>query len=199
MTNREALLEAAMASLQERGYADATARDIATRAEVSLGAIGYHYGSMQRLLDAALVEGVGRWFRPFIDQLSGPVGDGPRPDSALESLLGTLDANRPLAVTYFEALLRADRSSELRATLATEFDALRRALTGRIERLVGAEPPSRRPEPEVAASLLMAAFDGLIIQWLLDPEQLPSGEQIAETLHRAANVVAANLAPGAPT
>jgi AcrR family transcriptional regulator len=43
MTNREALLEAALASLQDKGYADTTARDVANRAGVSPGAIGYHY------------------------------------------------------------------------------------------------------------------------------------------------------------
>jgi hypothetical protein len=32
----------------------------------------------------------------------------------------------------------------------------------------------------------MAVFDGLIMQGLLDPGRLPAGEEIAETLRRAA-------------
>jgi AcrR family transcriptional regulator len=50
MTNREALLEAALASLQDKGYAETTAREVANRAGVSLGAIGYHYGTLKRNL-----------------------------------------------------------------------------------------------------------------------------------------------------
>jgi hypothetical protein len=38
----------------------------------------------------------------------------------------------------------------------------------------------------------MAAFDGVIIQWPLDPDQLPSGQLIAETLRRAAALAPAD-------
>lgn len=184
MTNREALLEAAIASLQDRGYADATARDVATRAGVSLGAIGYHYGSTQSLLDAALAEGVRRWFEPSISLLSSPA-EMPTPEriaSTLDELFYALAQNRPMVIAYFEALLRAERSSDLRATLATEFDGLRTALVRGIEVVRPETPASTRTDPSVAASLIMAGFDGLIIQWLLDPERLPSGKQILETL-----------------
>lgn len=191
VTNRKALLEAAIASLQDRGYADATARDITARAGVSLGAIGYHYGSTQQLLDEALMEGVRRWFEPFIALLSRSeevpaVGQlGP----SLARLLETLNANRPLVVAYFEALLRAERAPELRVALAADFQALRSELAKGVERWVADGRAGGRPDPEVAASLLMAAFDGLIIQWLLDPARLPSGPQIAETIQRAANAI----------
>jgi AcrR family transcriptional regulator len=56
MSNREALLESAITSLQEKGYAGTTARDVAAGAGVSLASIGYHFGTVQELLDAALAE-----------------------------------------------------------------------------------------------------------------------------------------------
>ncbi len=34
----------------------------------------------------------------------------------------------------------------------------------------------------------MATFDGLIIQWLLAPERVPSGQLIADTLKRTATL-----------
>ena len=94
MTNREALFESAIAVLQDKGYADTTARDIAGGAGVSLGAIGYHFGSTQKLLDAALAEGVRRWLEPLIGYFSQP----PAPPTleqfgpALESLFTTLNS-----------------------------------------------------------------------------------------------------------
>ncbi len=44
----------------------------------------------------------------------------------------------------------------------------------------------------------MATFDGLIIQWLLDPQRLPSGPRIAETLQRVATLVPVGTAQASP-
>jgi len=84
---------------------------------------------------------------------------------------------------------RYDRVAALHTgALAADFDALRTAMTDGIEALQGEQPPSRRVDPEVSATLIMAGFDGLIIQWLLDPTRLPTGAAIAETLQRAADL-----------
>jgi AcrR family transcriptional regulator len=191
MTNREALLGAALASLQDKGYADTTAREVASRAGVSLGAIGYHFGSLQELLDAALAGAVRDWIEPLIGLISEPNALpalhqlGP----ALDGLLGTLDSNRPLVIAYFEALLRAERSPDLRTVLARDFHALRTTLTSAIEHILAHQPDSLPPDPQATASLIMATFDGLIMQWLIDPQRVPSGHLIAETLQRAATLV----------
>lgn len=192
MPNREALLESAITSLQEKGYAGTTARDVADGAGVSLGAIGYHFGTVQELLDAALAEAVRRWFEPLIGLLSRP---RPPPTFeqlglALDGLLDTLAGHRPLVIAYFEALLRAERSPPLHTALAADLDAFRRALTAGIQSLLAGQPESASPDPPAAASLVMATFDGLIIQWLLAPEQVPSGRLIADTLKRTAILAA---------
>jgi AcrR family transcriptional regulator len=192
MNNRNALLEAAITSLQEKGFAGTTARDVADGAGVSLGAIGYHFGTVQELLDAALAEAVRRWFEPLIGLLSRPQPPpsfeqlGPALDGALDTLAG----HRPLVIAYFEALLRAERSLPLRAALAADLDAFRAALTGGIQAVLTGQPVSASPDPQAAASLVMATFDGLIIQWLLAPGQVPSGQLIADTLQRAAALTA---------
>ncbi len=192
MPNRDALLESAITSLQEKGYAATTARDVADGAGVSLGAIGYHFGTVQELLDAALAEAVRRWFEPLIGRLSGPQPP-PTLDQlapALDGLLDTLAAHRPLVIAYFEALLRAERSPPLRAALAADLDAFRQALTAGIQSLLAGHPEPVSLDPQTAASLVMATFDGLIIQWLLAPEQIPSGRVIADTLKHTAILAA---------
>jgi AcrR family transcriptional regulator len=194
MSNREALLESAITSLQQKGYAGTTARDVADGAGVSLGAIGYHFGTVQELLDVALAEAVRRWFEPLIGLLSRsqPPPTFEQLGPALDGLLDTLAGHRPLVIAYFEALLRAERSPALRTALAADLDAFRTALTGGIQNLLAGQPESASPDPGAAASLVMATFDGLIIQWLLAPEQVPSGQQIADTLKRAADLAAVN-------
>lgn len=188
MPNREALLEAGIACLQEKDYADTTARDIARRANVSLGAIGYHFGTTDNLLHEALAEAVRRWLDPLIGLISTapalltPAQLGP----AIDRLLETFKTNRPLVLAYFQALLRAQHAPDLRSAMAADFDALRAAITTGVEQLQATQPKSRRLDPEVCATLVMAVFDGLIMQGLLDPDHLPAGEEIAETLRRAA-------------
>ncbi|HVC07017.1 MAG TPA: TetR/AcrR family transcriptional regulator [Solirubrobacterales bacterium] len=188
MTNREALLEAGIACLQDKGYADTTARDIAGRAGVSLGGIGYHFGSTDDLLHEALAEAVRRWLEPLIGLISTVPSSLTREQigPAIDRLLETLNTNRPLVVAYFEALSRAEHAADLRSAMAADFDLLRAALTTGIEQLQAEQPKSRRLDPEVSANLVMAVFDGLIVQWLLDPSRLPTGEAIAETFQRAA-------------
>jgi AcrR family transcriptional regulator len=168
-------------------------------ANVSLGAIGYHYGTVQELLDAALVEGVRRWLKPraaALSQAQPPPLEQLGP--ALNRLLESLSSNRPLVIAYFEALLRAERSPALRPALAGDFNALRTTLTSGIEQTLVHRKHEASPDPQTAATLIMAAFDGLIIQWLLDPDQIPSGQLIAETLQRAATLAPADRPFNAP-
>jgi AcrR family transcriptional regulator len=188
--NRAALLEAGIACLQDKGYADTKARDIAGRAGVSLGAIGYHFGSTDELLHEALAEAVRRWLEPLIGLISTVPErvERDRLGPALKSFLETLGANRPLVLSYFEALLRAEHAGELRSAMAADFDALHAAIKVGVNQLQAGQPKSRRVDPEVAATLIMAMFDGLIVQWLVDPARLPPGEAIAQTLQRAARL-----------
>lgn len=200
ITNRQALLEAALASLQDKGYADTTAREVANRAGVSLGAIGYHFGSMQQLLDAALAEGVRRWFKPLIRQLTGPQALPPieQLGPSLDRWVQTLSRNRPLVIAYFEALLRAERSPSVQTMLAADFQELRTALTTAINQLLARHQPEPvSPDPQAAASLIMATFDGLIIQWLLDPQRVPDGQLITDTIQHAATLLSTNPATAA--
>ncbi|MGH3910201.1 MAG: TetR/AcrR family transcriptional regulator, partial [Pseudonocardiaceae bacterium] len=61
MGNREALLAGAKQCLYEKGYGRTTARDIAAASGVSLAAIGYHFGSKEALLNAALMQATMEW------------------------------------------------------------------------------------------------------------------------------------------
>jgi AcrR family transcriptional regulator len=55
-TTRLAILEVAGQVFAERGFADATSKEICARAEVNLAAVNYHFGSREGLYEAVLVE-----------------------------------------------------------------------------------------------------------------------------------------------
>jgi AcrR family transcriptional regulator len=180
MGNREALLEAAIVCLRERGYAATTARDLAQTAGVSLGAIGYHFGSTGALLNEAIAESSRRWIKHFRESLAGS-SDAAGLATAGRSLYDVFTANRGLLVGFVEAFGRAQRSETARAQLASHYDEFRRE----IALALGAHDPHAGAES--VASVLIALVDGLTIQWLLAPERCPN----PDTLQQAACALAA--------
>lgn len=168
MSQREALLHAAITCLNERGYGKTTSRDIAATAGISsLAAIVYHYGSKEALLNAAIAEIVRRWIERLQQFVHGPDGgiDGLR--AAAAEYYGTLEANRSALGGFVEALGHAPRSDDIREQMAQQYQGFRDSLAAIFEQNGHQEPNS--PRLHAMSSVLMALVDGLLIQWLLDP------------------------------
>jgi AcrR family transcriptional regulator len=174
-SNREALLEGALRCLQDQGYARTTARDIVAASGTNLGAIGYHYGSTERLLNRALLEGFERWFAE-LEQAAAEARDDAQPLVAVAlALPATFERHRPLVRALVEAFAQADHSEEIRAGLVDAYERGRDLTVGLLIPEGTGEALAR-----VFASLLIAIFDGLLIQWLVDPEHAPTGEQLVD-------------------
>ncbi|MFD6177223.1 MULTISPECIES: TetR/AcrR family transcriptional regulator [unclassified Isoptericola] len=118
--NRAALLASARDCLRDRGYARTTARDIATGAGVSLAAIGYHFGSKEALLDAALVEALRDWGDAL--EAIGTEDLGTSPAERFRAVWGRVIASaaqdRSLWAVQLELLADASRDPERAASLA---------------------------------------------------------------------------------
>ena len=175
MGNRRDLIEGAIECLIDRGYAGTTARDIAGRAGTSLAAIGYHFGSTERLLHEAIAEGFGRWREGMaltlgehaggdIEELLAAVG---------RRLRGLFEEHRPLLLAFFQALAIADRAPEVRRHAAELYREERRAVATMV-RLVRGE----RDDTEEAAALLQALVDGLIVQAVIEGASAPDPEKV---------------------
>lgn len=182
---KTALLKAAKQLIRERGYAGTSVRDLATASGTNLAAVNYHFGSRESLLNQAVVESFGEW-ADSIGQLSGRMGSvdpqqaGPLEHMAAQAraLVDGFPERMPVFVMFLEALLQAQRSPELLSRLAAHYAEQRRRAID--EMLAGAhsDMPSLR-RLEVFASFLLAVADGLMMQSLLDPEAVPSGEELA--------------------
>jgi AcrR family transcriptional regulator len=169
--NREALMEAAIRCLSERGYARTTSRDLAAAAGANLAAITYHYGSKDELLDQALVEGFRRWFETL---LADALAAGEQSDTALllrlaRALEASFETNRGLALAFLEALAQAERSPNLRRQLTKSY---RNARAGLGPLLAEALALDEREAADLASGMIAIA-DGLLMQWLVDPQQTP--------------------------
>jgi AcrR family transcriptional regulator len=178
-SNRQALLEAAILCLQQRGYADTRARDITSTAGANLASIGYHFGSTEQLLAEALVEGFRRWFEEFALRIADDPSAALRERliGAAKALRESVEQNRGLALAFVEALARAPRSSPLRQILADSYQSGRQAVATMLG--TGADDTG-----EALASLLIATYDGLLIQTLLDPDRTPDDKQLSAAVQR---------------
>jgi len=180
--HREALLAAARKLLREKGFARTTARDLVAASNTNLASIGYHYGSKEKLLYAAMEAEFAEWIEHVGGLAVRAEGVSPveRLAFAWATVRDTFPAHRALLVAYLEAAAQAERSAEVRAQLARHLAAARR----RIGELVLAAMPTQvtREQADALASFFIAVCDGLAMQWLFDPDAVPPGAGLTNVL-----------------
>ncbi|GAA5212131.1 TetR family transcriptional regulator [Microbacterium kyungheense] len=182
MGNREDLLAGARQVILERGVARATARDIAAAAGVSLAAIGYHFGSKDELISAALTEslgsGIGDAMEAVVDETAAlPLLDG---FSALfDRMPEIFAANREALVASFENSVMVWRDAAASRTLA---GAMQEAHLGIVEVLGSARPELDAADLDAIAKLEFVLVQSLGLLWIISPDSLPTGDELARAV-----------------
>jgi AcrR family transcriptional regulator len=192
MGNREDLLTGARRCLEEKGWARTTVRDITMAAGgVSMAAIGYHFGSREALLNAALIEAIDEWGTRLGRTLTsfGDAGSSPaeRYEAMWTAIIRSFEEDRTLWLATIEALVQAEHSEDLRRYLAGSQAQGRQGLAALLR---------SAPENEIDAAagrtlgaVQMALFAGLLTQWLTDPDQAPDASEIVAGLRAIAGIV----------
>ncbi|MBA2759985.1 MAG: TetR/AcrR family transcriptional regulator [Chloroflexia bacterium] len=187
MGNREALLDGAMRCLYEKGYAHTSARDIATASGVSLAAIGYHFGTKEALLNAALVEAIGEWGDELGRALATvgvpDAGSVERFEAIWSEVIESFATHRSLWFASFESFAQIDRVPEVRRILAEGMEQGRLGL-GPLFRTNEGTDDERTAR--AVGSFYHALMTGVLAQWLTDPERAPSASDLALALRAIA-------------
>jgi AcrR family transcriptional regulator len=185
MGNREALLAGAQRCLYERGYARTTARDIAAASGVSLAAIGYHFGSVEALLNAAMIQAIEAWGQAIGRELAADAEIAPdappleRFAAIWTRIIATFETHRPLWVATFEVLAQIERAPDVRQFLA---DALQQGREGLAMLFQHIDASSDEHRAQIVGSFYQALMSGIVVQWVTDPARAPSGRDLAEAL-----------------
>jgi AcrR family transcriptional regulator len=183
MGNREALLEGAKKCLSEKGYARTTARDIAAAAGVSLAAIGYHFGTTEALLDEAVFAGIGQWAEELGRLLAEQAGnDGTvleKFEAVWTRVIQSFADHRGVLAASYEIMVRAEEVPEVRRRLAAAMEGARIALAELFTDVDAQAEPERARQ---VGSFYYAILSGLMTQWLVDPDNAPSGSDLAAAL-----------------
>ncbi|MFB7174733.1 TetR/AcrR family transcriptional regulator [Streptomyces sp. NPDC056254] len=187
MGHREDLLEGAKKCLVEKGFVRTTARDIVSASGTNLASIGYHYGSKDALLTEAFTGLIEEWGEVFQGGLDGEGGSLERFRALWEGVLAQHEKSAPIWAASLEVALSRDQRPELRAMLAASQAEGRRGL---ISMLTGT-PEDQLEERDVRTlgSFYQALLNGLMIQWLFDPESAATAEEFTEGMRRAAEAM----------
>jgi AcrR family transcriptional regulator len=189
--NREDLLAGAKKSLYERGYARTTARDIAAAAGTSLAAIGYHFGSTEELMNAALLEAIGEWGDEVQRALSADLPHDANPIDRFEwywtRVTDSFAKHRKLWAASVEILGQVDRVPGVREALAEGIQEGRLAWASLLQ---GIDPAADQKTAWAVGSFYQALLSGILVQWLIDPRRAPSGHDLTDALR----VIAAGVA-----
>ena len=178
--NREKLLDGALACLYQKGYAHTTARDIASAAGVSLAAIGYHFGSTEALLSAALVQAMQRWGeeleRALVDERDGSLPRDRRRSAIWKRVIASVETNRPLWAVQFELVNEIQRKPELAEHFAGAQMAAREGLA---ELLEGIDPAAEPERAQRVGAFYQALLTGVVVQHLVDPTHALQAAELA--------------------
>jgi AcrR family transcriptional regulator len=175
-SNRSALLEGALRCVEGLPPNRVTSRAIAKESGANVASIAYHFGSKEELVTVAVIEGLDRWLEDIAAALVEVESQEPglRLRRAFEAVELTRERHEGLARNFVGALARAPHEPRIRELLADGFRRTRPAVAA-ILRL----GPDQSAED--AAGLVLAMFDGLLIQMLLAPELAIEGAR----MHRA--------------
>lgn len=178
-SNRDALLEAALLCLQKLPAGEVTARAITEAAGANLASIGYHFGSTNGLLSEALAVGFRRWLSDLGSEIETAAT---RPaEERLEALARVVVESAKGRETFLRAFLAAVAAAPfddtVRQALAESYAESRETIAGLLE--LGQDQNALN-----AATLLIAVFDGLIIQGVVDPATTVEPDAMSAALAR---------------
>ncbi|MEU6232529.1 TetR/AcrR family transcriptional regulator [Kitasatospora sp. NPDC047058] len=183
MGNREDLMAGAKRCLYEKGYGRTTARDIATASGVSLAAIGYHFGSKEALLNAALIEATGDWGEGLVTVVASAASMSDDPEERFvavwDGVKETFVEHRGLWAAQFEAVVQVEHAPELRQALAATQKEARLGLAALFQ---GLAEVSDTEEELARGTFYQALLAGMALQWMAAPEQAPTGRDFLQGL-----------------
>lgn len=183
-SNRSNLIEGTLRCLERLPPERITARVIAEESGANLASITYHFGSKDNLVTEAVIEGLDRWLADVASGLDDLPSQEPvaRFRRAFEVVTTSRERNTGLAKNFISALAKAQHDARIRELLAAGFRRTRPNVAGLLG--LGDDQAGRD-----AAGLVLALFNGLLFQVLLDPVLAIDGDRMEQAQTRLLRVL----------
>jgi AcrR family transcriptional regulator len=183
-SNRSQLIEGTLRCLERLPPERVTARAIADESGANLASIAYHFGSKDALVTEAVVTGLDRWLAEIARRLDELAADTPseRFRAAFAVVEGSRRRHEGLARTFLGALAKALHDERVRQLLSEGFRRSRGEVAGVLG--LGADAAGRD-----AGGLVLALFNGLLFQSLVDPGLAIEGRRMVRAQTRLRTVL----------
>ncbi|MEU7024954.1 TetR/AcrR family transcriptional regulator [Streptomyces sp. NPDC046203] len=197
MGHREDLLAGAKACLLKIGYARTTARDIVAASGANLGSIGYHFGSKEALLNAALVQATEEWSDELeraltTTKIASEANRMERFEILWGRVIDLFQTHKALWAAQFEMFTQIQHKPEMRPRVAEAQEQARRGLAALLQQV---DPSYDEKSARVAASFFLSLMTGVMAQLLADPDGAPSAHDLTEAVRLMAMTTATPEVP----
>jgi AcrR family transcriptional regulator len=165
------IVDAAAAVMSRQGYANTSMKDIAQEAGIAQGLIHYYFGSKEDLL-VAVVRDQNLRMIAEVEAAMVEAGDDPLAQmwASVKSIRDGCGSRPEFIRLYFDLLTQSFSNEALRAEVARLYADLTSATAVMCARCSERMPtPMPMPEKDFAA-VLVAAFDGVMLRSVIDPE-----------------------------
>ncbi len=183
-SNRELLIEGTLRCLERLPPERVTARAIAEESGANLASIAYHFGSKDDLVTEAVILGLDRWLVEIDARLGELADDTPavRFQRAFAALEETSQRHAGLARNFLAALAKAQHDARVRELLTAGYARSRTD----VATVLGLGDDQAGDD---AGGLVLALFNGLLFQGLLDPALAIDGQRMEAAQARLGRVL----------
>ncbi|MBB4912284.1 TetR/AcrR family transcriptional regulator [Actinophytocola algeriensis] len=182
MGHRENLLTAARECLLRNGYARTTVRDLVAASGANQASINYHFGSKDQLLTQAVYDLNEEWGRFLFEALedTGEAREEAAQVARWQRIIESIQTNRELWFVNFETVAVLQHDDQIRMMNAA---AQRTARTALANAFGGLGPDSDPADVHAVGAHYYSLLVGVALQWLTDPDQAPSADEIVRADH----------------
>ncbi len=175
------IIQAALEVFVQKGYYAANVSDVATKASVSQGTIYHYFPSKDDLFLAAYET----WeIQSLYSEIHRALETSKSPGEQLRALAQAVGTRMAQSVAMLPANVEfwshISRNEAVQKSFQHLFAEMRRALAQIIQEGI-ARGEFTATDPDNTASLLIAFYDGLVLQWLADPQSV-NWQTVSETL-----------------
>ena len=165
---REKLVQAAIPVFAKHGFREAKMSEIAIKADVGKGTLYEYFESKDELFLATFKV----WFSYFNEQMQEIINKEKNSYKQLrtfyDQLFATVQQYGELYYIYFDFWSELTRNERInKGEIANVYQSLRELFAGVIEEGIDAKV-FKEVDPMLVGTTLVAIFDGLLMQWLID-------------------------------
>jgi len=169
---RSQILEAALRCFAHQGYYQTTMDDIVKESGLSKGTLYWYYASKKEIFLSVMENWLGEWEK----SLQGSFSPQDPPAEKLRKLNQVMIRSglelRDLLPVVMEFWSHATQDETIKAMFRAMFEEYGSFISGIIQEGIS-RGEFREANVHHLASILVAAYDGLLFQWMLNPEIFP--------------------------